>query len=89
MIIHRTYKAILIGLAITFIAAIVSFAFPNAPNYLLLPGMIVVYFVSGGVHGDSGGVHLPGLPVWYALGGSVDVIIYSGLAFLTLELRRR
>jgi hypothetical protein len=47
MIIHRTYKAILIGLAITFIAAIVSFAFPNAPNYLLLPGMIVVYFVSG------------------------------------------
>ena len=89
MSIHRTYKAILIGIATTFIAATISFALPNAPNYLLLPGMMVVYVVSGGVHGDSRGVHLPSLPVWYALGGTVDVIIYSLLAFLALKLRRR
>ena len=82
-------KAILIGIIITTVGAVVSLAFPNSPNYLLLPGILLVYVASGGVHGDSRGVHLPSLTVWYALGGIIDLFVYSLMAFLALRVLKR
>ena len=73
-------KAIFIGIAVVF-----SFALPSVPNYIFLPGMMVVYVLSGSVHGFSSGVYLPSLPVRYALGGIVIVFIYSVLAFAALR----
>jgi hypothetical protein len=73
------------GVALTLAAAGFSFLFPNTPNYVFLPGMIVVYALSGGVHGYSSGVYLPTLPVWYALGGLLNVTIYSSLLFAILR----
>jgi hypothetical protein len=78
-------KAIFVGIALTLGGAGFSLLFPNAANYMFLPGMIIVYVVSGGVHGFSSGVYLPSLPAWYALGGLVNVIIYSVIAFLVLR----
>ena len=74
-------KAIVIGVAITGIGAIYSIVLPSATNYLFLPGMMVVYVLTGGVHGD----HLPSLPVWYALGGIVNIFLYSLLAFVMVR----
>ncbi len=78
MILRSSFgKAMLASMALTLIAGTFSLLFPKADNYVFLPGMMVVYFLSGGVHGDSSGVHLPSLPVWYALGSLTNVIIYS------------
>ena len=86
MIFRSTFgKAIVAGVALTIAAAIFSFLFPNTPNYVFLPGIMVVYAVSGGVHGYASGVYLPSLPVWYALGGLVNVAIYSLLVFVVLR----
>jgi hypothetical protein len=74
-------KAVLASVALTLAAGAFSFLFPNTSNYVFSPGMIVVYVLSGGVHGYSSGVYLPSLPVWYALGGVLDVTIYSLLLF--------
>ena len=71
------------------VGAVFSLVLPNTPNYLLLPGVLVVYLVTGGVHGDSGGVNLPSLTVWYALGGTVDLLIYSLGSFWAMKLLRR
>jgi hypothetical protein len=82
MILRSTFgKAVLASVALTLAAAAFSFLFPNTSNYVFSPGMIVVYVLSGGVHGYSSGVYLPSLPIWYALGGLVDVTIYSLLLF--------
>ncbi len=78
-------KAILVGIALTLGGAGFSLLFPNAPNYVFLPGMMIVYVASGGVHGFSSGVYLPSLPAWYALGGLLNVIIYSLIAFMVLR----
>ena len=78
-------KALFIGMALTVVGAIYSMVFPNATNYLFLPGMMVVYVLAGGVHGDSTGVHLPSLLVWYVIGGIVNVAIYFLLAFVLLK----
>jgi hypothetical protein len=51
--------------------------------------MMLVYVVAGGVHGDSSGVHLPSLRVWYALGGIIDLLIYSLGSFWVMKLLRR
>lgn len=51
--------------------------------------MIIVYALSGGVHGDSSGVHLPSLHAWYALGALVDVFLYSLLALGVLQYINR
>jgi hydrogenase/urease accessory protein HupE len=77
-------KAILVGIALTVAGAGFSL-FPNAPNYLFLPGIMIIYVVSGGVHGYASGVHLPSLPVWYTLGGIVNAVIYSALAFVVFQ----
>jgi|HubBroStandDraft_6_1064221.scaffolds.fasta_scaffold551568_2 hypothetical protein len=82
-------KAVLVGTIMTIAGAVFSFALPNTPNYLLLPGMLAVYMATGGVHGDSSGMHLPSLPVWYALGGVIDLLIYALGAFWVLEILRR
>jgi hypothetical protein len=82
MIFRSTFgKAVLSSVALTLAAAAFSFLFPNTSNYVFSPGVIIVYVLSGGVHGYSSGVYLPSLPVWYALGGLVDVTIYSLLLF--------
>ena len=81
--------AILIAIALTLVGAGFSLLFPRATNYLLFPGMVIVYVLSGGVHGDSTGVHLPSLRVWYALGSLVDVSLYSLLALLVLQYANR
>ncbi|MGA2374888.1 MAG: hypothetical protein ABSF72_05175 [Candidatus Sulfotelmatobacter sp.] len=73
------------GVVLTLAAAAFSFLFPNVPNYVFLPGLFVVYALSGGVHGYASGVYLPALPVWYALGGLVNATIYSGLLFAILR----
>ena len=78
-------KAIFIGIAVTIASAVFSFALPSVPNYIFLPGMMVVYVLSGSVHGFSSGVYLPTLPVRHALGGIVIVFIYSVLAFAALR----
>ena len=78
-------KAILVGIALTVAEAGFSLLFPNAPNYLFLPGIMIIYIISGGVHGYASGVYLPSLPVWYALGGIVDAVIYSALAFVVFQ----
>ena len=85
----RVRKAIIIGITVTVAGAIFSIAFPNTTNYLFLPGMMIVYVLSGGVHGYSSGVYLPPLLVWYALGGFINALIYSLLAFLTLKRLRQ
>ncbi len=82
-------KAILIGIIITAVGAVVSLAFTNSSNYLLLPGVLMVYVATGGVHGDSRGVHLPSLPVWYALGGIIDLFVYSLVAFWAIGVLQR
>jgi len=51
--------------------------------------MLTVYVVTGGVHGYSSGVYLPSLPVWYALGGTIDLLLYSLAAFSVMKLVRR
>lgn len=51
--------------------------------------MMIVYVVSGGVHGYSSGVYLPSLPIWYALGGLINAFIYSVVAFLVLQHLQR
>ena len=78
-------KAILVGVVLTVLAGAFSLLFPNAPNYLFLPGMMLVYVVTGGVHGYASGVYLPSLPLWYALGGLADAAIYSTLVFMVLR----
>jgi hypothetical protein len=85
----RVRKAIIIGITVTVAGAIFFLAFPNTTNYVFLPGMMIVYVLSGGVHGYSSGVYLPPLPLWYALGGFIDALIYSLLAFVTLNWLRR
>jgi hypothetical protein len=85
----RVRKAIIIGIIVTVAGAIFSLAFPKTTNYVFLPGIMVVYILSGGVHGYSSGVYLPPLPVWYALGGFIDALIYSLLAFVALNRLRR
>jgi len=82
-------KTLFIGIAATVAGATFSLIFPNTVNYAFLPGMMVVYVVSGGVHGYDSGVYLPRLPLWYALGGFVDVAIYAGLAFAVLRALSR
>ena len=72
-------------MAITIVGAVYSLVLPNTPNYLFLPGMMAVYVLTGGVHGDSTGVHLPSLPVWYFLGGMVNILFYPLLAFVMLK----
>lgn len=85
----RLRSAILIAVALTVTGAGFSLIYPNATNYLFLPGMMIVYFVSGGVHGYSSGVYLPGLLGWYILGGLVNVFIYSAIAFAVLRYLSR
>jgi hypothetical protein len=82
-------KAIILGAIVTGGGAIFSLALPNATNYVLLPGMMVVYVAAGGVHGDSSGVHLPSLPVWNALGGFIDLLIYSFASFCAMKILHR
>jgi hypothetical protein len=41
-------KAVLVGTIMTIAGAVFSFALPNTPNYLLLPGMLAVYMATGG-----------------------------------------
>ncbi len=82
-------KAILIGIALAAAGAAFSLIFPNVPNYPFLPGIMTVYIVSGGVHGYASGVYLPSLPVWYTLGGLVNALLYSVLAFAVLQLLHR
>jgi hypothetical protein len=81
--------ALLVGIALTLGGAGFSLLLPNAPNYVFLPGMMIVYVASGGVHGFSSGVYLPGLTAWYALGGLLNVIIYSVITFMVLRLPNR
>jgi hypothetical protein len=78
-----------LGAIITIVGAIFSLALPNTTNYLLLPGILAVYVVTGGVHGYSSGVYLPSVPVWYALGGTIDLLLYSLAAFWVMKLLRR
>jgi|CZKJ01.1.fsa_nt_gi hypothetical protein len=78
-------KATLIGIALTLAAAAFSLLFPNTVNYVFLPGMVVVYALSGGVHGYSSGVYLPSLLIWYVLGGLVNITIYSLLLFAVIK----
>jgi ABC-type cobalamin transport system permease subunit len=82
-------KAILVGVALAIAGAGFSLLFPSAPNYLFLPGMMIIYVVSGGVHGYSTGVYLPSLAVWYTLGGIVNALIYSALAFVVFRRLHR
>jgi hypothetical protein len=82
-------KSILVGVAVTLAGAVFSLLFPNVQNYLLLPGIMIVFALSGGVHGYSTGVYLPSLPVWYALGGVINVVIYSVVIFLILQRLHR
>jgi hypothetical protein len=82
-------KAILVGVTLTLAGAGFSLLFPNAPNYLFLPGIMIIYVVSGGVHGYSSGVYLPSLPVWYTLGGIVNALIYSALALVVFRRLHR
>jgi hypothetical protein len=51
--------------------------------------VMTVYIVSGGVHGYASGVYLPRLPVWYALGGLVNAVLYSTVSFVVLRRFRR
>lgn len=74
---HSSLKiSLLAGVCITVVGGSLSFIFPTLA-YVLSPGMLVVYILSGGVHGYSSGVYLPSLPVWYALGGLIDVVLFS------------
>jgi uncharacterized membrane protein YhdT len=82
-------KAILVGIPLSVAGIGFSLLFPNAPNPLALPGMTIIYLVSGGVHGYSSGVYLPSLPVWYTLGGIVNAVIYSALAFAVFRRLHR
>ena len=83
-------KALLVSIALALGGAGFSLLFPNVPNYVFLPGMMIVYVASGGVHGFSSGLYLPSLPAWYALGGLLNVIIYSAITFMVLRrLHRR
>jgi hypothetical protein len=79
-------RAILLGAIVTGVGAIFPFALPNTTNYLLLPGILTVYAMTGGVHGYSSGVYLPSVPVWYALGGTIDLLLYSLAAFWVMKL---
>ena len=83
------WKAILVAATLTLVGTGFSILFPNATNYLLFPGMMIVYFLSGGVHGYSSGVYLPSLPVWYTLGGLINTLIYSVVVFWVLRLLHR
>ncbi len=74
------------GIIVTLSSGAFSAAFPQTSNYVFLPGMMVVYIASGGVHGYASGVYLPSLPLWYTLGAVVNVLVYSGLAFLILAV---
>ena len=82
-------KAIFMGIGITVVSGAFTIAMLNVSNYVFLPGMMVVYLVSGGVHGYASGVYLPSLSRWYALGFSVNVLIYSTLALVGLLLFRK
>jgi hypothetical protein len=82
-------RAAIIGLIVTLGSGLFSVIRPEASNYLFLPGMMVVYVASGGVHGYSSGVYLPTLPVWYALGGIVNLILYTGIAFAVSAMLQR
>jgi hypothetical protein len=82
-------NAILVGVTVTAAGAAFSLALPNTTNYLFLPGMMLVYVASGGVHGYSSGVYLPSIAVWYSLGTAVNVVLYSLLAFAGLKYIHR
>ncbi len=69
------------GACITLVGIALSLIFPSL-TYLFAPGMLIVYVVSGGVHGYASGVYLPSsLRAWYAIGGLVDVLLYALFLF--------
>jgi hypothetical protein len=59
--------------------------FPEKAPNLYLPNTVVVYALSGGVHRDSSGVHLPGLPVWHAFAAPMNIVFYGLLFFAILK----
>ena len=78
---RSTKKALLAGLILTAVGGALAVLLPNKVTYLYLPGTLMVYAFSGGVHGYSSGVYLPSLPVWYALAAPVNILFYALLLF--------
>ena len=78
-------KSVIAGFLITGVGAVWSLLAPDRINYLFAPGMWTVYVLSGGVHGYSSGVYLPSVAVWYVLGGIINLLLYSGLAFAVIR----
>ncbi len=73
------------GIVITLVGAALALMLPRSTTYLYLPGILVVYALSGGVHGYDSGVYLPSLPVWYLLAAPINIAFY---AFITFAVRR-
>jgi hypothetical protein len=80
----HTGKAAIGATAILVLAAVLWFSFPNNNTFLAIPGVLAVYFLSGGVHGSS---PIPLFGVWfYEVAAAVNWIIYFGVTYLALRL---
>jgi len=72
-------KALLLGIAITVIAAVFAIVYPSREDYLLDPGWFTAYALCGGVHGD--GLLQPLMLnsfLFYTLVGICNTLLYAG-----------
>jgi len=79
-------KALIPAIIITAIGVVFAIVFPGRENYLLLPGWLSVYALSGGVHGDGPLESILSHSfLLYALVGTCNVLIFAGLALVVVK----